>query len=350
MPRTRLPLLVLLALPVAACGTSEVPIGPEPVALAATPAPGQAGPASPAQGMPAAANGVLPAGAADKVLPVGSPPVVKLLEPGAEPRSDLSYALTKGANAKMAMSMDMTMAIKAKGQAMPAAKIPRMTMIFDTAAADRNPAGDFRIDSRLSGVSLAPNGGQEEQMARALQPQLDSMKGLGMSYWMNPKGQVRDVKLDMPSSMPPAAKQLLNGMSQSFESMVTPLPKEPVGVGGRWQVVSRMASGGADLLQSAIYTLKARNGSKATLEVALMQLAANDTIHGPQMPAGMSAKVKAFSSGGGGTTQVDLKSVAPDAGAMSLKVSMDIAVVGAGAGPGDESTVETTTVVQVSRP
>ena len=294
VPRTRLSLLLSALVPalaftsVAACGQRGVVITAEPAprvadaetaeapALPAPPAPPlrQGGPPSPEQGLPRASNGVLAPGAADKVLPLGGKPIVKLLEPGAEPRSDLSYALTKGASQKMSMGMDMTMGIKTQGQALPPTAIPRMTMVFDATAADKSPAGDVRVDSRLTAVSIDPNGGQQEQMARALRPQVEAMKGLGMAYWVSPKGNVRDVKLDIPATMPAAAQQLLSGMSQSFESMVTPLPAEPVGVGARWQVISRTASGGADLLQSAIYLLKSRSGSRATLEVSLVQLSA----------------------------------------------------------------------------
>lgn len=344
--------LLVLALPLAACERRDVSITAEPAAVAdvAPAKPQQGGPASPEQGLPRATNGVLPAGAADKVLPVGGKPIVKLIDPGAAPRSDLSYALAKGSSQKMVMTMDMSMAMKVQGHNVPATSLPRMSMGMDAATVDKSAAGEFKIDSHLTTVGVEANGGQQEQMARALRPQLDAMKGLSMSYWVGPKGHVHDVKLGLPSSMPPAAQQLLNGMSQSFESMVTPLPREPVGVGAQWQVISRTATGGADLLQSAIYTLKSRKGNQATLEVKLIQLAASDTIHGPQMPAGMSAKVKGFSSGGGGTTRVDLKSVAPEGGTMTLKTSMNLAVQGAGPGNGDESTVETTTTVQIARP
>jgi hypothetical protein len=348
---------VLFAIPLAAACSNprEVTITPEPVAPPRVTEPTQEAPRSapgggPEQGLPPATNGVLPPGAADRVLKVGGQPVVKLLEPGAEPRQDLSYALTKGTSQKMAMAMDMAVGVKMKGQAMPQMPMPRMVMTFDTNVTDKNGAGEFKIDSRLLGTAVEPNGGQQEQMAKALRPALDGMKGLGMVYWCSPKGHVHDVKLDMPASMPAAAQQIMNGMSQSVESMVTPLPNDAVGVGARWQVISRLATGGADILQSAVYTLKARNGSKATLDVTLLQLSASDTIHTAQMPAGMNAKVKAFSSSGSGTSQIDLKSVAPESGSMSLKTSMDIAVQGAGAGSGEESSVETTTTVRVSRP
>ena len=338
---------LLFALPLSACSTIDATIAPEPDR---SPSEERRPGANPEVALPAATNGVLPPGAADKVLPQGQPPIVRVLDAGPEPRSDLSYALTKGTSQKMAMAMDMAVSVKTKGQTMPQTPMPRMTMIFDTTSADKNAAGEFKIDARLTGTSVDPNGGQQEQMARALRPQIEALKGLGMLYWVNPKGHVHDVKLDVPASAPPAAQQIMNGMSQSFESMVTPLPPDPVGVGARWQVVSRISTGGADILQSAIYTLKSRLGPRATLGVTLVQLAANDVIHTAAMPAGMSAKVRAFNSGGTGTTNVDLKSVAPEGGTMTLKTGMDISVQGAGAGPGDDSSVETTTTVQITRP
>ena len=336
----------------AACSSRHVDalaIAPEPErpVVPDRPAPRQGNPEIP---LPKPASGVLPAGAADAVLRPGSPPIVRLLEGGAEPRTDLSYAFVKGAAQKMAMGMDMAVGIKTKAGSAPQMPMPRMTMTFDTVPADKNASGEFRIDSRLVGVSVDPNGAQQEQMARALRPAIEAMKGLGMAYWVTPKGHVHDVKLDIPASVPAAAQQIMSGMSQSFESMVTPLPQEPVGVGGRWQVVSRLNSGGADILQSAIYTLRSAERARAGLDVTIVQLAASDTIRTAQMPAGMSAKVKSWSSGGSGNTQVDLKSAAPEGGTMTLKTAMEITVQGAGAGAADESAVETTTTVQVTRP
>lgn len=345
--RRSLSFALLIALPLAACATPDVPITPEPDRPSVeVRAPG----ANPEVAIPRPASGVLPPGAADKVLPAGQPPLVRLLEPGAEPHLDLSYTLSKGAAQKMAMAMDMAVSVKSKGQTLPQTPMPRMTMTFDTATGDKNGSGDFKIDSRLTATSVEPSGGQQEQMAKALRPQIDAMKGLGMAYWVTPKGHVHDVKLEVPPSVPPAAQQIMSGMSQSFESMVTPLPAEPVGVGARWQVVSRLSTGGADILQSAIYTLKSRSGARATLEVSLVQLAANDTIRTAQMPAGMSAKIRTFNSGGRGTTQVDAKSVTPEGGTMSLKTGMDISVQGGGTTGGEDSNVETTTTVTVSRP
>ena len=341
---------LLLVLPIAAGGCRDVSIAAElsqPLPVMVTPAPG--GPVTPEQILPPNTNGILPPGAADEVLPVGAQPVIKLLEPGAAPQADLSYALVKGRSDKMLMSMDMSVSVKMSGQSMQQTPTPRMTMTFDATASDESTTGEFRIDSLLSAVGVEPDGEQQEQMARTLRPELEAMKGLGMSYWVSPKGRVRDVKLNIPPDMSASAQQLLNGMSQSFESMVTPLPAEPVGVGARWQLVTRVASGGADILQVAVYTLKSRAGNRATLEASFMQLAANDVIHGPQMPADMSAKVKALRSSGTGSTQIDVNSVTPEGGTMTSKTGMDIAIQGGGPDSGGDTTVETTTTVEVSR-
>ena len=365
MLRARLPLALWLVLPLAACNKEPIPTPtpePPPAAKADTtekaPAPeslkAKAPPSLPGAGggqeiaLPRGKDGVLPPGAADKVLPAGGQPIIRLLDAGAEPRTDLSYALQKGGSQKIKMSMDMVMSVKAGQRSLPPTTIPTMTMQLDVATTDRNPSGEWRIESKLTQITINPKGGQEEQFASAIRPQLEGMKGLGMGYWINAKGRVRDVKIDIPKSVPAAAQQLLQGMSQSFESMVAPLPSEPVGTGARWQVVSRLSSSGADLLQSAVYTLKSRSGDKIALDVTLSQLAANDTIKVPGMPAGVSAQVKAFNSGGSGTNQISTKNVAPEAGSMALKTTMNIAVQGGGAP--DESSVDTQTKVQISKP
>lgn len=350
MPRYRLSLL-LLALPLIACERRETPITAEVIPAAPAPPPARPGAPPGAEiGLPRAVNGVLPPGAADKVLPPGGKPVVKLLDAGAAPRSDLSYALVKGASARMVVRVDNAMAMKAGGQALPSTALPRMSMGMDAAAVERNAGGESKVESRLNAVGVEPNGGQQEQMARALRPLLDSLKGLSMTYWVNPKGNVRDVKLNVPPNVPPAAQQIFAGLSQSFESMVTPLPSEPVGVGARWQVISRTAGAGADILQAAVYTLKARDGARVTLEVKLVQLAAGDTIKSPQLPAGMTVRLRGFNSGGDGTTVLDLKSVAPESGTVAMKTSMDLSTPGEKPGTTEESSVDTRTTVQIARP
>ena len=157
------------------------------------------------------------------------------------------------------------------------------------------------------------------------------------------------MKIELPKGFPPGAQALVEGINQSFESMVAPLPVEPVGLGAKWQVISRMAASGADLLQSATYTLKARDGVKATLDMVTTQLSASDTIKALGSPGGAVTHVKSFSSGGTGTTKIDTTSVVPESGTTTMKTGMTVLVT-QGSEPGEESAVETRTSVTLSRP
>ena len=341
----------LPVVPTASAEASAKVAAPEKSSAAALPAPDRTSKNSggnPPIAFPKSSHGVLAAGVADKLLASGAPAIVRLLEPGAEPRADLGYAIAKGPAPKLGMAMDMAVSVKAGGQVNNAA-LPRMGMTLDGSTGETNAAGEWKILASLVDISIEGKGPQAEQMAAAMRPQIAAMKGLGINYWLNPKGRVRDVKIELPKGFPPAAQALVEGLNQSFESMVAPLPAEPVGLGAKWQVISRMAASGADLLQSATYTLKARDGVKATLDVVTTQISASDTIKALGSPSGAVTRVKSFSSGGTGTTKVDTTSVVPESGTTTMKTGMTVVVEQAGE-PGEQSAVETRTSVTLSRP
>ncbi len=274
--------------------------------------------------------------------------MVKLIEPGKAPQADLSYAFTKGRQA-MGVRLDMSMGLSVGGKAIPASPVPQMVMIMDLGVGDRE-AGDWKVDGSVQSISVAPKGAAQEQIASALKPQVDSLKGLSMSHFVSPKGHVHGLTMKMPPGLPPGAEQMMSGMSQSFESAVAPLPAEPVGPGARWQVVTRVQNAGVDILQFATYTLKSREGAKITLEMSIDQLASGGSIKAPGMPPGVTANLRAFKSGGGGTTQVDLGSVAPEKGRLDVKTSLDIDVSAGPGGAAEKSHVDMTMAAEMFRP
>lgn len=298
--------------------------------------------------LPKGTNGVLAAGAADKLIVVGGKPIVSVSDTGKAPKSNLSYDVAKGAKESYGLGMDMSMKMDLAGKSMPAMALPRMNMAMDFQAKDKNPANEIFVDARVSGISLDAKDATQKQMASALQGQLDGLKGLTMSYWVSPKGNVRDVKTTVPPNAPQAAQQMLQGMSQSVESMVAPLPSEEVGVGAKWTVLTRVASGGADIVQLARYTLKEKNGTKLTLDMEVEQVAAKDAINAPGMPAGVSAKLTAFDSGGKGTMTLDTKNMGPDSGTMKVLSKMGLAVDAQG--KQEKMSMEMTIGVEFTRP
>jgi hypothetical protein len=296
-------------------------------------------------------NGILKKAEADKLVKVGGRPVVHLLAAGAEPRAAVAYAFAKGTGKPLRIAMDLEMSMKAGGMTLPPTKIPRMAMLFDLAAGDRQ-GGDWPIEGKLKTVTVEPKGTAEEQLAEALRPQLGMMSGFGMNYFVDAKGRVHDVKMTWPETMPAQAQQMMAGLGQSLESMTAPLPDEAIGTGAEWEVFGRLAANGADILQVSTFKLKERKGDVITLDVAVRQLAANSDVRPPGMPAGASARLLSFNAQGSGTSVLDTKDAAPVGGKMTTKSAMSVEIkLDVGGKPESQKTaIDTKVTVAYQRP
>jgi hypothetical protein len=326
-------------------------VAPRPVASAVVAAGGaSAARATAPLDFPAAPrDGILPPGAADAILPSGQAPSVRLVEAGAEPRAALAYSLVKGRAVALGMALDMTMGVKSAGRSVEPSAIPRLSLLLDLTTGDAEPGGDPRVDAKLGKVTVEPRGASQAAMADLLRPAMERLGGLSMSYRVSPSGHVHDLVVQPPAGAPQGSAEVLGGVSQSFESMVAPLPAEPVGVGARWRVVSRVSAAGPDLLQLATYTLTALSGREATLGLVLTQVAASDEVRTPGLPDGVKARLRSFRSSGRGASRIDLGSVAPEAGTLTVDSAMDLEVA-QGDGPGQRTSAESTMRVEFSRP
>jgi hypothetical protein len=278
--------------------------------------------AAPEIEIPKTKTGVLAPGVADKIATAGTKPTIRVLDTGSGAKSELVYSLTKGQSRKMAMVMDMAMTIGMMGQKQ-SVTIPQMTLVFEIATVDKNNKGEFQVDATVTSTEV--KGG--DAMATKLREEIAKMRGVKMTYWVDPKGYIHDGKVDLPKDMPEQMKQMMGSMTQSLQSLSMPLPADAIGVGGKWQGVTRITSNGADILQSAVHTLKSRTAKTATLDVSLRQVAASDTI----ASNGISSKVKQFDSSGDGQVELDLTTGMPNSATMHLKMGMDIDAGGSSA-------------------
>ena len=107
--------------------------------------------------------------------------------------------------------------------------------------------------------------------------------------------------------------------------------EEPVGIGAKWQSLSREDHGGANVMQLAEYTLKERSGTKLTLGYSARQLAAGDQIKLPiAAPEGTTTQLTRFVSTTSGSLVVDTREMAPIKGrsTQDTKVGIDVAQKG----------------------
>jgi hypothetical protein len=207
----------------------------------------------------------------------------------------------------------------------PSSKMPRMLLTFNFTTGDKSGA-EWPIEGKLTKIDLAPQGAQQEQITKLLKPQLGSIENLALNYFLDERGRARDVKISLPQKLDGIADQMLTGLAQTADSMTSPLPKEAIGVGAKWEVLSRISANGADLLQITTYTLEKRDGKVLSLDAVVQQFAAKESTNPPGMPPGASARLLSYKCQGSGKPVFDLGEVAPSSGSVSTNTAMDLEI------------------------
>jgi hypothetical protein len=266
-------------------------------------------------------HGILPEGYADRLLAAGAPPQVRLVSPGAEPRTVLRYVYKKGDKAHIGLTTDlaMSMAIDANAATedpLPAPrKTPRITMGFATTIAAVDADGTALVNAvyeaaKASGGTPAANAAVEKSLA--------GIGGSTISYRVTASGRVSDVVLKLDPALQGPAREAMENTAASSSDLATPLPEVPIGVGATWFVDSRVASGGLDLFRRTKTTLDAvagvgeRTGPRITVRQQVATVAASPVANLAKLRqlTNASATLTEFSSRATGTTRQGLTRVA----------------------------------------
>ncbi len=281
-------------------------------------------PVASAASVPTTHDGILDD--ADKWLALGAPSTVKVIDAGAEPRSVLRYDLPEGAKQSTDMRMAMVFEVRASGNDMPRQKVPELVLRLDLTALSRSAEG-VRVEGVISKVSTEPTSDEERKLAAGMSRALASIQGLRVSYLTTPEGRVRDVSIANGKNVDAAALSMVDQLKQSFDSMVVPLPSEPVGVGAVWQAVGRMKAG-AEVVQFTRFTLKKKDAGVIELTTELTQLAANRSM---SMPGnGVTGTLIEFRSHGSGTLRSDLRKLVPESARAEIAGHVVTSVAGVG--------------------
>ena len=267
---------------------------------------------------------------ADKAATKGAPPepVVTLIEAGTDPKP-LRLSLTKGQSVTAEMIMKMTMKMDINGMKPPQVALPptRMLMKMDVTDVMADTFNyTFEVTEAAPMKAEGVQGPVMEAMAKALKNAI-GLKGKGT---IDNRGMNKGATFDLPPNMDPQTRQLMDGMRDAVGRMSAPLPKEPVGVGGKWKVAQQLNQNGMTLDQTATYTVKAIDGNKLTFDVSVDMNAKAQEVKAPGMPAGATMMLEEMKGSGGGTTVQSLSSLLPDLAKVKIDTSMKSTVKAGG--------------------
>lgn len=307
---------------------------PTATATAASAAPSGSASAAPAAkgfAFPAPKSGILTPAEADKLAAAGSKPRVRVLDAGKEPLAEIVYKATKGEVVPMRLDLTQKVAISAQGQAAPAVLSPPQSLDIDVKTEDASDTSAL-VAMLLQGISLKPIDGLDPEALGQIGKQLQGLKGYTLRQRIGAHGEPSESKVEMPPSAPQGAEQLLTSMTSVLRMMVPRVPDDAVGIGAKWQVLSREDHAGASVVQLTEYTLKARSDESVTVDFRARQLAANDNIKLPTgAPPGVTTKLTKFSTTTTGSLVVDTKQMAPRSGkaTQDSKLALDVSAPGA---------------------
>jgi hypothetical protein len=241
----------------------------------------------------------------------GTKTTVKLLDPGAQPRTALRYKFQANRTEKLVMEMSMSMAMEIGDQKQPETQVPaiRMTMTIDSK--EVSPEGDLHHEFKLEQIEVLPNSSVNPAMVNTIKQQMSSALGLSGSGTVTSRGFPKDVEIKLPPGIDPQIRQSMDNMKESMNQLSAPLPEEPVGRGARWQVTMPMETPAMKFTQIATYTLSEIQGDKVKFDITIKQSALPQEIDTPGAAPGMKVSLESFESTGKGTVEQQMTNLVP---------------------------------------
>ncbi len=274
--------------------------------------------------------------------PAGTNIVVKLVDPGAEPRQELRYDFSGAKKQVVVMTMDMTMGMELGAIKQPPTKLPPVHMDMVVEPKSVSDAGVLRYEFEMTRAEVVAGPDADPNVVQAMKTEMDKTKGMKGWADVNQRGFTLAADVKVPPGAGPQLRDLLDKMKSQIEQMSAPLPVEPVGKGAKWVVTQPIKNEMLKFNQQATYTLADLEGSLATLKIDIVQDAPPQNIDAPGM-GGATARLTSLDSTGKGTSKVDLKSLVPVADvSTSLTMNVDIRA------QGQQQTMKTTIDIEMT--
>lgn len=252
-----------------------------------------------------------PAEAAQEPLPELGPPVVTLLDPGAEPRRALRFTWKKTAESGL-MDMKMGLAMSmADRPSPPPMEMPTIRMRFDLKPESVTPDGALKAVFELKKVQLLADRPLPDELKKEMETVLQKLAGLRVLETISSRGIVQETSVEAPADLPPQVQQMVENMKDSLRNVSNPFPEEPVGKNAKWEVKT-VVDGTVRLVQTATVTLDDVKDKQVSLSVGLVQTAPKQPMRSSTpLPNGAKMMLESHVGTGSGKTKVALDGLVP---------------------------------------
>jgi hypothetical protein len=255
---------------------------------------------------------------------------VELIDAGATPRRELRLTPQKGDKETALMIMKMNLKTSVEGQETPAVPIPAQKFTIDVTVEDISAEGDITYSFVYSKAEVENDPASPAAVIQAMNEQLERMAGMSGTAVVSNVGITKSMKLNLPEDIGAAVKATLDSMKDSMNQLSSPIPVEPVGIGGKWKVTQPVKSNGLLIMQTSIHELTSVNGDGFVMDVSIAQTAEPQDVAAPNLPAGVTLKLNSLDTTGGGSSTVDFHAVFPSKSEVKVesKAKMHVEALG----------------------
>lgn len=237
-----------------------------------------------------------------------TPPLVKLLEPGSEPRQALRWTVKPGfeqaLTARLGIGVDAVIVLIRSSMPMVEGDYA-LTMHAKKVRKD----GTVQVGFSVTGVDVVvPEGEAPKQTEAQMAAMQERVRVVG-TYTLSPQGAISDFELTKVSDGTPAVPSLVDLLRWSLGQMTPALPAEPVGVGAKWSAHESILQGGILVNQLRTFELVKVAGNRVELSVDLRQSASPQPYTNPM--TGAKFELQGLNGIGSGSVGWDLSQLAP---------------------------------------
>jgi hypothetical protein len=177
-------------------------------------------------------------------------PVVRLVDPGSEPRSELRYRIRPGQRETMVVEVKESRVCEIQKRFLPGITLGTSRMEFVVEARSVSPEGVLRYDFE----------GETEPRVK--------LKGSGA---VTVDGRTQELDLKLRKDVSPQESQTMASLRQTLVNASVGFPREPVGKGAKWAVDLSLEANGMKYVQTMRYVLTEFDGQKGRLAMTAEQ-------------------------------------------------------------------------------
>lgn len=295
--------------PAGSAAVSGVP-SPKPPAAALTRTPAPAGPEAAAV-LPEPLATAAPAGGKSPAFEI-SPPVVRLVNPGREPRRELAYRYAPEPS-ETGLELRATADLAFGAAPVPRVRLPALALTAKVTPKSVSPSGDLSFAFRVGDIRMLPTPDANAQVVALLGEALkDPSAGwFAGNAVISRKGLVRELRIEAAAADPrlsPVGIQVRNRIGGFM------LPEGPVGPGAVWETVQTLTTQGGRVRQVTRFTLESRQGGRFRVKTVFLQTLVEPGPAGPPAAGLPAFRVNAMDVSLSGVLEWDVSSPLPVSG------------------------------------